>query len=103
MALMGRDNADDPTLNQLLDALASQSQYHHQLALVAASAAGDNRRLGAALRHPSPTIRSLALANIAPEHLPTEGVLEAMLSGSAEDRRILRRFVNPDLSRAPVS
>lgn len=94
MALMGRDNAGDPALNQLLDELASQSGYHHQLALVAASAAGDVQRLGAALRHPSPTIRRLALANLAREHLPTEEVLVAMLGGSAEDRRDVRRLVN---------
>jgi hypothetical protein len=94
MALLGRDNAGDPALPRLLDELASQSDYHHQLVLIAAAAAGDDRRLGAATRHASPAIRSVALTNLAPEHLATEEALEAMLSGSAEDRRNLRRFVN---------
>ncbi len=93
MALVGRDHADDPALHRLLDEVASKSQYHQGLTLVAATAAGDDERLHAALGDPSATIRSLALANIASEHLPAEQILEEMLSGSAEDRRMLRQFI----------
>lgn len=94
VALLGRDNAGDPALPPLLDDLATQSDYHHQLALIAAAAVGDDRRLAAALGHDSPTIRSLALANLDPERLPTEAMLDTMRNGSAEDRRSIRRFVN---------
>ena len=94
MATMGRDNAADPALSGLLDELASQSGYHHQLALVAASAARDLPRLDAALGDPSPRIRFLALANLAAEQLPVDAVLSSMAHGSAEDRRHLRRFVS---------
>ncbi len=94
MAVLGRDNAGDQGLGALLDELSAQSGYHHRLALVAASAAGDGERLRSALRHPSPHIRSFALATIPLAHLPAEDVVDAVRRGSAEDRRRLRRFVN---------
>jgi hypothetical protein len=94
MALVGRDGGDDPALGELLDEVAAQSEYHHHLALVAASAAGDVQRLVAALRHLSRRIRARALASLGSEVVPAGEIVEAMLQGSAEDRRLLRRFVN---------
>src|SRR6185503_4548258 len=94
MALVGRDDGDDPALGALLDEVAGQSEYHHHLALVAASTAGDTPRLVAALRHPSRRIRGRALTSLGSEVVPTGEIVEAMLQGSAEDRRLLRRFVN---------
>ena len=53
MALIGREGSGDPALAAFLDEVAAPSEYHQHLVLVAASAAGDARRLTAALRHPS--------------------------------------------------
>ncbi|KAA0233655.1 MAG: hypothetical protein EDR02_12700 [Actinobacteria bacterium] len=63
VALLGRDNAGDPALPPLLDDLATQSDYHHQLALIAAAAVamtGDSLPPSATIRRrsgrsPSPT------------------------------------------------
>ncbi len=81
-------------MSDLLDELAAVSSYHHQLALVSATAAGDQDRLQAALTHPNPRIRSFAFANLARLGLAVDDIREAILAGSAEDRRRLRRFIN---------
>lgn len=94
MALLGRDNAGDPALPGLLDQLAAQSTYHEQLVLIAAAAAGEDGRLSAALTHPSPKMRSVAIDHLNPERLTAESTLTTMLNGSADDRRNLRRFIN---------
>lgn len=94
LAVLGRDHAGDATLGHLLDGLSTQSWYHHELALVAATAAGDRDRLRRALSHPSPRIRSYVLAHLAGADLAPEEILELLLNGSADDRRLLRRFIN---------
>lgn len=106
MALLGRDHAGDLELARLLDEVSSQSDYHHFLTLVSAAAASDDERLQAALTHGSPRIRLFALANVASLDLSPESVRHALLDGSAEDRRQLRRFVNrhgrTDLAEAVI-
>jgi hypothetical protein len=94
MALIGREGSGDPALAAFLDEVAAPSEYHQHLVLVAASAAGDARRLTAALRHPSLRIRARALASLDPEHVQAHELVGAMLRGSAADRRLLRRYVN---------
>lgn len=94
MALLGRDNAADAALGDLLDQLSGESGYHHCLALVAAAAAGDQGRLRSALNHPAPRVRSFALAHLDPAGVAPADLIAALLHGSAEDRRLLRRFVN---------
>ncbi|MFV0453363.1 MAG: hypothetical protein ACK5LS_14185, partial [Propioniciclava sp.] len=92
MALLGRDHADDPGLSVLLDSLAAESSYHQRLALAAAP--DDDGRIAAALSHPSPTVRSFALTRLNPASVSAEAVLEAILHGSADDRRNLQGYVN---------
>lgn len=106
MALLGRDNANDPALSPLLDQLSAESEYHHRLALLAAATAGDHERQRAALSHRSPRIRSFAFVHLRPLDLSPDALLRAFLDGSADDRRRLRRFVNrgsrADLAEAVI-
>jgi hypothetical protein len=94
LALLGRDHAGDPDLAALLDGLSAQSEYHLHLALIAASTAGDGARLRASLAHPSPRVRSYAFAQLARAGVAPEDTVDLLLNGSADERRVLRGFVN---------
>lgn len=69
-------------LGPLLDELSDRSWYHHELALVAATAGRDEDRLRPALNHPSPRIRSFALAHYARAGAPVDHVFDALVNGS---------------------
>lgn len=86
LARLGRDERGTARLNGLLDELVGLGGYWHELALVAAVAAGQGARVVAGLTDPAANVRSFAWAHLIQAGVGVDEVIAAGSGASAIDR-----------------